>query len=55
MLGIRNEIPTSYFDDRKHMHHDNGGAACDWKVLLIRPPLRGATAFAAILSKGENT
>jgi hypothetical protein len=24
---------------RKHMHHNNGGAARDWNVLSIRPPL----------------
>jgi hypothetical protein len=29
----------------KHTPHDNGGAARDWKVLSIRPPLRGAMAF----------
>jgi hypothetical protein len=31
----------------KHTHHDNGGAARDWKTLSIRPPLRGAMAFSA--------
>ena len=30
----------------KHTHHDNGGAVRGWKVLAIRPPLRGAMAFA---------
>jgi hypothetical protein len=34
----------------KHTHTDNGGAARDWKVLSIRPPLRGATALHAIPS-----
>jgi len=29
----------------QHTPHDNGGAARDWKVLSIRPPLRGAMAF----------
>jgi hypothetical protein len=32
----------------KHTPHDNGGAARDWKVLSIRPPLRGAMAFGAM-------
>jgi hypothetical protein len=44
----------------KHTHHDNGGAAGSWKVLSIRPPLRGATALAEMpfgkyyLQKNEN-
>jgi hypothetical protein len=32
----------------EHTHHDNGGAARDWKTLSIRPPLRGATALAVM-------
>jgi hypothetical protein len=32
----------------KHTPHDNGGAAGNWKVLSIRPPLRGAMAFGDI-------
>jgi len=32
----------------KHSHHDNGGTARDWNVVSIRPPLRGAMAFAEI-------
>jgi len=32
----------------KHLPHDNGGAACNWKILSIRPPLRGAEAFHAM-------
>jgi len=31
----------------EHTHHDNGGAARDWNVLSIRPPLRGAMALHA--------
>lgn len=29
----------------KYTHTDNGGAACDWKVLSIRLPLRHAETF----------
>lgn len=32
----------------KHTRTDNGGAAGNWKVLSIRPPLRCAMAFADI-------
>ena len=32
----------------KHTPHDNGGAAGNWKVLSIHPPLRVAMAFSAM-------
>jgi len=36
-------------DERRQTRaHDNGGAARDWKVLSIRPPLRGARALGDI-------
>jgi hypothetical protein len=38
----------------KHAHHDNGAAARHWKVLSIRPPLRGAAAFGDMLFKVES-
>jgi hypothetical protein len=31
----------------EHTPHDNGWAARDWKVLSIRPPLRGAMALSS--------
>ena len=37
----------------KHTPHDNGGAAGNWKVLSIRPPLRGAMAFGVMLFKKD--
>jgi len=40
--------PRNNEDGREHTHHDNGEAARDWNVLSIRPPLRGASAFAEI-------
>jgi hypothetical protein len=33
----------------KHTPHDNGGAAGDWKVFSIHPPLRGAMALNEML------
>jgi len=32
---------TATRTNAEHSHHDNGGATCNWKILLIRPPLRG--------------
>lgn len=34
----------------KHTHHDNSGTAGNWKMLSIRPLLRGAVAFRSIAS-----
>jgi len=36
----------------EHTHHDNGGAARDWKMVSIRPPLRGAMALPDIPQQG---
>jgi len=37
----------------KHTHHDNGGAARNWKVLSISPPLRGAEALGDMLPENQ--
>jgi hypothetical protein len=39
------DVTRDTMNAAKHTHHDNGGAARDWKVLSLRPPLRGAMTF----------
>ncbi len=33
---------------RKHTHHDNGGAARNWKLSSFHSPLRGADSFIVL-------
>ena len=52
-MDRKSRLISKQEDAVKHAHHDNGGAAGDWKALSIRPPLRGAVALLILGIPGE--